>query len=216
MADLQKAANRASAYSLLLSILWVTLFVRYTRAVTTSCVVQAFGTGLEGKGISVELKNVGCPSSASGRTVSNAAQFDGSGEAEVALQLDVDASGVCFEEMIVKITLPDDHGGCEGIPRTVSDISWASNVSGGVGSCRVLEQDCGQLFPTDEIFRVCARFGQMSNMCNIYRTSRKTSVAAIPYIDMWCSTPSGIGIDFEGQPQLLELSWSSDDRRDDC
>lgn len=132
-------------------------------AVLTDCVVQAFGTGLSGKGIKVRVNSNGfhCPGFyGSPKPVEKEKKFDSSGEAEVPLRLHVGPSGICMQSLKIWVTL---RYPCDKEDRLVTQASWAG-TGGGQGSCRALEQRCGG----------------------------RISTAAVPYIDMWCRTPPGM------------------------
>lgn len=74
---------------------------------------------------------------------------------------------------------------CKILYRTIERASWAG-IGGGKGSCRALQQRCGSV---------------LSN-------------AAVPYVDMYCRTPSGQV--FEGMAQERKLDWISPHSDDKC
>lgn len=125
---------------------------------TVRCAFQAFGTGLGGKGIRLEVVRPGffCGSDTQDKLVKSA-NFLG-GEAEILISLPADDWKLCFQSMNVWVTLPYS---CSTINRLVTKAEWGW-LSSPLGTCRALQQKCGQT----------------------------TSNAAIPYIDMWCRRPA--------------------------
>lgn len=171
-----------AGYASIMLALCSTLIASPGTAQETDCVVQVFGTGLQGKGIHVEVNQNGFGCVQNWNKVVGSADFDGTGEAEVPLRLHTDTLGVCMVSLSVWVTLPYS---CQAWNRSVDTATWGTPI-GGQGSCRALQQNCH-----------CA-----------------TSIAAIPWIDMWCMTPSGLV--FEGQAQEMKLKWSFPMNEDQC
>lgn len=123
-----------------LTLLCLALCLHFSNAVLTDCVVQAFGSGLSGKGIRVEVRSNGinCPGNPTLNNPVNQAKFDDFGEAEVPLRLHVDQSGVCMVALSVWVTLPYN---CKSLERSARSATW-QGLTGGNGSCRALEQKC--------------------------------------------------------------------------
>ncbi len=121
--------------------LFLFLALRRTQATPVQCVVQAFGSGLSGKGISVTVRNsgFGCDGVFPWKPVTNSAKFDATGEAEVKLNLHASTFGVCMTDMLIKATF--DYK-CYAIERTVLSADWGNLAKH--GSCRALEQRCGR------------------------------------------------------------------------
>lgn len=168
-------------------LLAVALLATPSAGVLTDCVVQAFGTGLGGKGIAVEVVDNGFNCQGSPwpwKKVEGLAKFDSTGEAEVKLRLHAGVFGICMLSMNIRVELPYT---CQVLTRTVTRASWAGTF-GGQGSCRALQQKC----------------------------DRSTTNAAIPYFDMWCRTPTGIGSVFGGKAQELRLDWAFPTASDKC
>lgn len=167
------SAMKKSRFGLVLLLLSLPTLVS-----SASCVIQAFGSGLEGKGIHVYVETFGCPGSNSHQVIQKAVDFNSQGEAEVSLNLPVDSFGACISTMDISVTLPYP---CRRKGRSINGANWAG--FGGGGSCRALEQVCGG----------------------------KTTIAAVPYFDMWCKNPANFN-----QPQELKLGWSSISAGDKC
>eukprot|EP00173_Palmaria_palmata_P005503 Plantae.Rhodophyta-Palmaria_palmata.ctg9912.p1 GENE.Plantae.Rhodophyta-Palmaria_palmata.ctg9912~~Plantae.Rhodophyta-Palmaria_palmata.ctg9912.p1 ORF type:complete len:179 (+),score=11.21 Plantae.Rhodophyta-Palmaria_palmata.ctg9912:114-650(+) len=172
---------KMSGYAVFLFAFFIAFLSCPASAALANCVVQAFGTGLEGKGIQVQIQQSGFGCVQSWRDIKKSAKFDGTGEAEVPLRLHTNSFGICMVGMKITITLPYQ---CKGIDRIIGKATWAG-IGGGQGSCRALQQRCGSV----------------------------QSNAAVPYVDMYCRTPSGQV--FEGMAQEMKLDWVfpiSDDR----
>lgn len=124
----------------MLFTLSILLLLHFAESTPVQCVVQAFGTGLGDKGISVTVKNsgFGCADVFPWKDVTNSAKFDSSGKAEVKLFLHASTFGVCMTEMTIKATFSYN---CVAISRKVQMSAWG--FLGKHGSCRVLEQQCG-------------------------------------------------------------------------
>lgn len=80
----------------------------------------------------------------------------------------------------IEVFLLDD---CVTLPRTSTSNSWKGNLAPGGGQCIAFEKWCSGDTPP-------------------------VTIGAIPYIDMWCRTPAGLGLPFEGQAQQIKLSWN--------
>lgn len=180
-----KRYDRWSAKTFFLAVC-VLLAVNQAKARSVQCVVQAFGTGLNDKGISVTVKQsgFGCNGVFPWDDVTKSAKFDSTGEAEVKLNLYATEFGICMTQMEIEVTF--DYKGCSPVKRTVLSADWGFIAKH--GSCRALEQQCG-------------------------RGAR--SVAAVPYIDMWCRWPTSHVFN-SGQPEEMRLGWRQKLSIDKC
>ena len=103
------------------------------------CVVQAFGSNLEGKGMIVEVRDPGFGCGPFSNTpISNSADFFG-GEAEVALTLPADNFQICSSAIVVAIITGNP---CEAVPRVINRAGWGGAPIS-FGDCRALDQQCG-------------------------------------------------------------------------
>lgn len=100
--------------------------------------MQVFGTGLEGKGIQVEVQDNGFACTSQWTTVKKRANFV-DGKAEVPLRLYADEWKLCMVALQVWVTLPY---ACTSLSRVVHNVSWGL-LSPQQGSCRALQQKCG-------------------------------------------------------------------------
>ncbi len=150
----------------------------------TECVVQAFGSGFQGKGISVTFRDIGhrCDTIYHTKWETKSAVFDSTGRAVVKINLPVNIYSVCMTDMVIKATF--DYN-CYAVERTIGDADWGNLAKH--GSCRALEQLCGH----------------------------QTSVAAVPYIDMWCRRPTNHPIN-PGKLEEMRLRWHLDNPNDKC
>ncbi len=156
--------------------------IRYQ--VHTECVVRAFGSGLQGKGISVTFREIGagCDNMYPWKWVTKSAVFDSTGKAVVKINLPVNIYSVCMADMVIKATF--DYN-CYAVERTIGDADWGKLAKH--GSCRALEQLCG----------------------------RQTSIAAVPYIDMWCRRPTTHPTNPD-KFEEMKLRWHRDHPNDKC
>lgn len=152
--------------STLMQTSFLIVFLTLTQTVisqtsTVNCVVQAHGTGLNGKGIRVRVNSNGFFCGPFTNTpIIREAKFFGE-EAEVEISIQANQFQLCMQSMNIWVTVPYS---CDVLSRLVTRVEWGNGITG-VGTCRILEQQCGGV----------------------------TSAAAIPYIDMWCRRPISFG-----------------------
>lgn len=126
------------------------------------CAIQAFGEGLDDKGIRIEVTRpaFGCANPSTPDTlnkITKSAKFIGR-EAEILVSLPATKFSLCFLSMSIWATVPYS---CSTLNRLITSSEWGFGRTR-LGTCRALKQQCGST----------------------------VSNAAIPYIDMYCKRPS--------------------------
>lgn len=150
------------------------------------CAIQAFGEGLEDKGIRIEITRpaffCGNPSTPdnSNDVITKSAKFIG-GEAEISVSLPATEFRLCFSSMSIWATVPYS---CSTVSRLITSSEWGFGFTP-LGTCRALQQKCGST----------------------------VSNAAIPYIDMYCKRPSD---SYGGRTEEMRLEWGFSQPDDKC
>lgn len=111
------------------------------------CAIQAFGTGLDDKGIRVQVQGPGFFCGNPGTSdVTAEARFRG-GEAEVLVSLPGDDFRLCFQSISIWVTLPYS---CQSLNRLITLARWGFLASQ-LGSCRAFKQRCGAVISNSAV-----------------------------------------------------------------